>query len=320
MSSEFDLIRRHFTRATPGAVLGVGDDAALLALTPGCQWAVSTDMLVSGRHFFPDTDPEGLGHKAMAVNLSDLAAMGARPRWATLALALPEADEAWLSAFARGLYALADAHRVELVGGDTTRGPCNISITVMGEVGVDQALRRDAARLGDDIWVSGELGGAALALRHLRGELDLGEHAAACLERLQRPQPRVELGLRLVGLAHAAIDLSDGLLADLGHILERSGVGAVIDRASIPVADAFALFSNKFPNEFPHEFDACALAGGDDYELCFTAAPERADALRQVALECGVAVTRIGQITATPGLRDALGRVFDHTKGYDHFA
>ncbi len=312
MSSEFDLIRRHFTRATPGAVLGVGDDAALLALTPGRQLAVSTDMLVSDRHFFSDTDPDALGHKAMAVNLSDLAAMGARPRWATLALALPEADEAWLSAFARGLYALADAHGVELVGGDTTRGPRNISITVLGEVGVGQALRRDAARVGDDVWVSGALGGAALALRHLRGELDLGAEAAHCLERLQRPQPRVELGLRLGDLAHAAIDLSDGLLADLGHILERSGVGAVIDCAAIPVAGAFS--------SFPQHFDACALAGGDDYELCFTAASECADALRQAALECGVAVTRIGQITATPGLQDAHGRVFEHTRGYDHFA
>lgn len=312
MSSEFDLIRRYFTRATPGAVLGVGDDAALLALTPGCQLAVSTDMLVSGRHFFPDTDPEALGHKAMAVNLSDLAAMGARPRWATLALALPEADEAWLSAFARGLYALADAHGVELVGGDTTRGPLNLCVTVLGEVGVGQALRRDAARVGDDVWVSGVLGEAALALRHLRGELDLGTEAAHCLARLQRPQPRVELGFRLGDLAHAAIDLSDGLLADLGHILERSGVGAEIDRAAIPVARAFALF--------PHEFEACALAGGDDYELCFTAPPECADALRQVALECGVGVARIGRITTTLGLQDAQGRVFEHTRGYDHFA
>lgn len=312
MSSEFDLIRRHFTRPTPGAVLGVGDDAALLALTPGRQLAVSTDMLVSGQHFFSDTDPEALGHKALAVNLSDLAAMGARPRWATLALALPEIDEAWLTAFARGLYALADAHGVELVGGDTTRGPLNICITVLGEFEPGQALRRDAAQPGDDIWVSGDLGGAALALRHLRGELDLGEYAASCLERLQRPQPRVELGLRLSGLAHAAIDLSDGLLADLGHILERSGVGAVIDRASIPVAAAFA--------DFQQYFDVCALAGGDDYELCFTAAPACADALRQAALECGVAVTRIGRITEAPNLVDAEGRIFAHTKGYDHFA
>ena len=312
MSSEFDLIRRHFTRPTPGAVLGVGDDAALLALTPGRQLAVSTDMLVSGQHFFSDTDPEALGHKALAVNLSDLAAMGARPRWATLALALPEIDEVWLSAFARGLYALADAHGVELIGGDTTRGPLNICITVLGEFEPGQALRRDAAQPGDDIWVSGELGGAALALRHLRGELDLGEHAAPCLGRLQRPQPRVELGLRLSGLAHAAIDLSDGLLADLGHILERSGVGAVIDQASIPVAGAFA--------DFPPYFEACALAGGDDYELCFTATPECADALRQAALECGVAVTRIGRITEGPDLVDAEGRVFAHTRGYDHFA
>ncbi len=316
MSSEFDLIRRHFTRAMPGVAsgvaLGVGDDAALLALTPGHQLAVSTDMLVSGRHFFPDTDPEALGHKALAVNLSDLAAMGARPRWATLALALPEADEAWLSAFARGLYALADVHDVELVGGDTTRGPLNISITVLGEIEPGQALRRDAAQVGDDIWVSGELGGAALALRHLRGELDLGIDAARCLERLHRPQPRVGLGLRLNGLAHAAIDLSDGLLADLGHILERSGVGAALDRAVIPCAAAFA--------GFPQHFDACALAGGDDYELCFTATPARAEAVLQAAVASGVVVTRIGRITEAPDLVDAQGRVFEHTRGYDHFA
>ncbi|MBM4189225.1 MAG: thiamine-phosphate kinase [Betaproteobacteria bacterium] len=318
--SEFDLIRRYFTRATPGAVLGVGDDAALLALTPGFQLAVSTDMLVSGRHFFPDTDPEWLGHKALAVNLSDLAAMGARPRWVTLALALPEANEAWLSAFARGLYALADAHGVELIGGDTTRGPLNICITVLGEVEPGQALRRDAAGVGDDIWVSGELGGAALALRHLRGELDLGAAADRALERLHRPLPRVALGLRLRGLAHAAIDLSDGLLADLGHILEHSGVGAVLDRAAIPAATPFsAEFAAAFADFKPY-FDGCVLAGGDDYELCFTAAPGCADAVRKAAAECGVAVTRIGWITEALDFVDTEGRVFAHTKGYDHFA
>lgn len=309
--SEFDLIRSHFTRATPGAVLGVGDDAALLALTPGRQLVVSTDMLVSGRHFFSDADPESLGHKSLAVNLSDLAAMGARPRWALLALALPEADEAWLSAFSRGLYALADAHGVELVGGDTTRGPLNISITVLGEVAPGMALRRDAAQVGDDIWLSGELGGAALALRHLLGGQDLGEYTNPCLERLHRPQPRVDLGLRLAGLAHAAIDLSDGLLADLGHILERSGVGAMIDPASIPHAAAFS--------RFPELFETGVLAGGDDYELCFTAPSACADALRLAAAETGTTVTRIGHITAKPGLVDALGRIFDHTRGYDHF-
>ncbi len=310
--SEFDLIRRYFTRATPGAVLGVGDDAALLALTPGSQLAVSTDMLVSGRHFFANADPESLGHKALAVNLSDLAAMGAKPRWATLALALPEANEAWLSAFARGLYGLADAHGVELIGGDTTRGPLNLCITVLGELEPGQALRRDAACVGDDVWVSGELGGAALALRHLRGELDLGAAADLALERLHRPRPRLELGMRLRGLAHAAIDLSDGLLADLGHILELSGVGARLDRAAIPFAAGFS--------DFTAYFDVCALAGGDDYELCFTAAPTCADAVRQAARECEVAVTQIGRITERPELVDADGRVFAHTRGYDHFA
>ncbi|TSA21152.1 MAG: thiamine-phosphate kinase [Betaproteobacteria bacterium] len=310
--NEFDLIRRYFTRATPSAVLGVGDDAALLAVTPGQQLVVSTDMLVSGQHFFPATDPEALGHKTLAVNLSDLAAMGARPRWATLALALPAVDEAWLSAFSRGLFALADAHGVALVGGDTTRGPLNLCVTIMGEVAPCVALRRDAAQMGDMIWVSGELGGAALAVRHLRGEIDLGAAAGACLQRLHRPQPRVALGVALVGLAHAAIDVSDGLLADLGHILERSAVGAVIDPTAIPRAAAFATFFSAF--------DACVLAGGDDYELCFTAAPEQAAAIRAAATALGVAVTPIGFVVAESGIRDARGEVFAHTCGYDHFA
>lgn len=309
---EFDLIRRFFTRATPGAVLGVGDDAAVLALATGHHLVVSTDMLVSGQHFFPDADPESLGHKTLAVNLSDLAAMGATPRWATLSLALPEVDEAWLSAFARGLFALADAHGVALVGGDTTRGPLNLCVTIMGEAPPGTVLRRDAAQVGDMIWVSGELGGAALAVRHLRGEMDLGVHTVACLERLHRPQARVALGMALVGLAHAAIDVSDGLLADLGHILERSGVGATVDCAAVPAAAAFAVF--------PWAFDACALAGGDDYELCFTAAPSHAMAIRAAAAALGVAVTPIGTICAEQGLMDAHGRVLLHTGGYDHFA
>jgi thiamine-monophosphate kinase len=315
-TGEFDLIRRYFTRATPsaavsGVLLGVGDDAALLAVTKGQQLVVSTDMLVAGQHFFPDADPEALGHKTLAVNLSDLAAMGATPRWATLALALPSVDEAWLAGFARGLFALAAAHGVALVGGDTTRGPLNLCLTIMGEAAPGAVLRRDAAQVGDMIWVSGELGGAALAVRHLRGEIDLGADAGACLQRLHRPQPRVALGVALVGLAHAAIDVSDGLLADLGHILARSGVGAKIDVAAIPRAAAFAVHADHFT--------ACALAGGDDYELCFTAAPEQAAAIRAAA-PLGVAVTPIGYVVAEAGIMDARGDVFAHTSGYDHFA
>lgn len=308
MPSEFDLIARFFSRPAANAVLGVGDDCALLTPTPGHTLAVSTDMLVAGRHFFPDADPEALGHKALAVNLSDLAAMGATPRWALLALALPAADEAWLAAFSRGLYTLADVHGVALVGGDTTRGPLNISITVLGEVAADKALRRDAAQVGDDIWVSGELGGAALALAHLKGEIDLGIHAEACLQRLHRPTPRLALGRALSGVAHAAIDISDGLLADLAHILERSGVGAEIELSRLPLAPAFAAF--------PERVVSCALAGGDDYELCFTAPENLRDHIEALG------ATRVGEITAQSGcrVRDANGQPLTvATAGFDHF-
>ena len=239
MPSEFGLIQQFFTRPTPSAVLGVGDDAALLQLSAGKLLAVSSDMLVAGRHFLPDTDPYLLGHKTLAVNLSDLAAMGATPRWATLALALPAVDEAWLSAFSRGFFDLADRFGVELIGGDTTAGPLNLCVTIFGETDA-RPLRRDAAQVGDDIWVSGDLGGAALGLAHLLGETALNDNdAAACLARLHRPEPRVALGLALAALPRvAAIDISDGLLADLGHILECSAVGAEIALAILPALPA----------------------------------------------------------------------------------
>ena len=238
---EFELIRRFFERpaAAGRARLGIGDDCALLDVPGGESLAVSTDMLVEGRHFFPDVDPEALGHKALAVNLSDLAAMGARPLGFTLALALPAADEAWLEAFSRGLFALADAQGCELVGGDTTRGPLALCVTVHGTVPPALALRRDGARAGDDLWVSGALGAAALAVeRRLRGE----PVPAGALARLDRPEPRVALGLGLRGLARAAIDLSDGLAGDLGHVLARSSaaagvpLGAALERDALPVA------------------------------------------------------------------------------------
>src|SRR5258706_3945612 len=209
--SEFDLIARYFTRAPRHTTLAVGDDAALFSVSPGCELAASTDMLVEGVHFFPDVDPQALGHKALAVNLSDLAAMGARPRWAMLSLALPDVDTQWLDGCSRGFFALADKHGVDLIGGDTTRGPRNICVQIMGEVGKGKALRRDGAKVGDDIWVSGELGDAAMAVAHRRGELAL-ERAALdrCIGRLNRPVPRVALGLELGALAHSAIDVSDG--------------------------------------------------------------------------------------------------------------
>ncbi len=315
---EFDLIARYFTRATPGAVLGVGDDCALLAPTPGMQLAVSSDMLLEGRHFSPQDGPAGIGHKALAVNLSDLAAMGATPRWATLAIALPEPNDAWLGAFARGFFRLAEQHGIELVGGDTTRGALTISMTVMGEVPPGLALRRDGAQAGDDIWVSGVLGSAAMALAYRQGRLSMEQiDAARVLPALYLPTPRIALGIALRGIASSAIDISDGLLADLGHILERSGKGAQLAFDALPTL--------AVTQTYLHETVArdCVLAGGDDYELCFTAPANRHDAVRAAAADAGVAVTRIGQIRSEPGLdvHDADGQPLPYDKtGYDHFA
>jgi thiamine-monophosphate kinase len=315
---EFSLIAKHFTRATPGAVLGVGDDCALLAPTPGMQLAVSSDMLLEGRHFSPQDSPAGIGHKSLAVNLSDLAAMGATPRWATLAIALPEENDAWLTAFTRGFFRLADLHGIELVGGDTTRGALTLSITVMGEVPPGQALRRDGAQAGDDIWVSGVLGSAALALAYRQGRLFMEQiDAARVLPALYLPTPRVALGIALRGIAHSAIDISDGLLGDLGHILERSGVGARLEFSALPTLPVV--------QSYLHETVAreCVLAGGDDYELCFTAPADRRDAIHAAAAGADVSVTRIGQITAESGLNviDADGLSIPYRKtGYDHFA
>ncbi len=319
---EFELIRRHFQRAAaPGGavVLGIGDDCALLQPSPGHQLAISSDMLVEGRHFFPDVDPEALGHKALAVNLSDLAAMGARPLGFTLALALPAADGDWLARFSRGLFALADAHACPLVGGDTTRGPLNLCVTVFGEVLPGHALRRDAARAGDDLYISGRTGEARLALEHLRGtDWARNAHGADLRDRLERPTPRNALGTALAAVpgAHAAIDLSDGLMGDLGHILQASAVGADIDLPALPVAPAL----QGLPE--PQRLE-CLLAGGDDYELAFTARPEARAAIGQAAAASGTVVTRIGRITAGPGLRllDATGQpVALRAASFDHFA
>jgi len=316
--SEFDLIRRYFTRATPGAELGVGDDAALLRVTPGMELAESSDMLVAGTHFLPDADPCLLGHKALAVNLSDLAAMAAQPRWALLSLALPQADEAWLQQFSAGFFALAERYGVELVGGDTTRGPLNLCVTVMGEVPQGAALRRSGAQAGDDIWVSGVLGDAALALAQLKGEVQLPENDfAACAQRLHRPEPRVELGLALRGIANSAIDVSDGLLADLGHILESSGSGAELNFDALPVSAA--LQSCLLQPLGRH----CALAGGDDYELCFTAPLARREAIQQISRKLDLPLARIGTIVSGSGctVHTEDGRAITlGESGYDHFA
>jgi len=314
---EFDLIARYFTRPAPRADLGVGDDCALLpAPAPGEQLAVSTDMLVEGRHFLPDADPQALGHKALAVNLSDLAAMGAQPLAFTLALALPQSDAQWLQPFAAGLFALAQAHDIALVGGDTTRGPRNLCITVLGTLPRGQALLRSGARDGDDIWVSGCVGDARLALGHRLGEwtLDAATLAAAA-PRLDRPTPRLALGQALRGVAHAAIDVSDGLLADLGHILQRSGVGATVEVDACPASAALQAQDVARRRQ-------CQLAGGDDYELVFTAPAAARDAVLAAARRAATAVTRIGRIQAQPGLRlvDAGGQVVDNVyAGFDHF-
>jgi thiamine-monophosphate kinase len=324
---EFDLIRRYFTRPTPGAELGVGDDAALLRTAPGTELAVSTDMLVSGTHFFSDADPFSLGIKTLAVNLSDMAAMGATPRWALLSLSLPEENPAWLQRFSDGFFALADQHNVELVGGDTTRGPLNLCVTIMGEAPVGTALRRSGAQAEDEIWVSGRLGEAALALAHLQGKLQLpAPEFADCAIRLHQPQPRVALGIALRGLATSAIDISDGLLADLGHILECSGTGAEIKFDALPVSPLLGSFTNVQPGENSKASDLamhCILAGGDDYELCFTAPAARRAEIEALADKLGLPLARVGVIVAGSGcvVRTADGRVIQtKEKGYDHFA
>jgi thiamine-monophosphate kinase len=313
---EFDLIARYFKRPVTRSVLGVGDDCALLAPAPGMQLAVSSDMLLEGRHFLSTVAPERLGHKALAVNLSDLAACGARPLAFTLALALPAADETWLAPFASGLLALADEQGCELVGGDTTRGPLAICITVFGEVPAGQALLRSGARAGDDIWVSGTVGDARLALEVFRGTLSLPpDQLEAARARMERPTPRVALGRALRGIASAAIDISDGLLGDLGHVLRASAVGARID------ADAAAtLLAAPLDDERRLQY---VLAGGDDYELAFTAPAHKREDVERAARSVQTRVTRIGRIEGEPGVRivHTDGRaVTGEFASFDHFA
>ena len=320
--SEFELIRRYFTHRTLRTTLGVGDDAALVRPASGMELAISADMLVEGRHFRPRADPALLGHKSLAVNLSDMAAMGARPRWATLALALPRADARWLEAFAGGFMKLARAHRVDLVGGDTTRGPLTICVQIMGEVKRGQALRRDAAKAGDDIWVSGELGAAALAVAAAEGRIKLPRGELRVLEqRLHAPTPRVSLGLALAGVARSAIDISDGLLADLGHVCERSALAAVIEWEALP--------ATPFVRAQAQHSDAAVralLAGGDDYELCFTAPRARRARVLAAAKRARTGVALIGRIAKRERgqplvqVLDSVGRPFPvRWKGYDHF-
>ncbi len=321
---EFDLIAKYFDRPVRRAALGIGDDCALFAPAPGMQIATSCDMLVEGRHFLSTVAPERLGHKALAVNLSDLAACGAEPLAFTQALALPRADEAFHGGFSRGLLALADAHGCELIGGDTTQGPLNICISVFGQVPVtlaaSGALLRSGARAGDDLYVSGLLGDARLALEVFRGALSLaGRDFDAVRDALELPQPRIALGLVLRGVASSAIDVSDGLLGDLEHILQRSGVDAVIEIDALPRSAVLRTQPLAVQR-------LCTLSGGDDYELLFTAPAERAAQVMAAGASAGVALTRIGCIVARGGalpaarLIDAEGRPVAHPHAsFDHF-
>jgi thiamine-monophosphate kinase len=317
---EFDLIAKYFTRPARRSPLGVGDDCALLAPAPGMQLAVSCDMLVEGRHFLPTVDPARLGHKALAVNLSDLAACGARPLAFMLALSMPRVDEVFLAGLARGMFALADEHDIDLVGGDTTAGPLTLCVTVFGEVPPGLALLRSGARPGDDIWVShaagGGLGDARLALEMFRGRLPVSPGFERLRRAMECPQPRVGLGVALRGVASSAIDVSDGLVGDLGHILERSGVGASVDLDALPRSELLAAMPLAVQRE-------CTAAGGDDYELLFTAPSDRRAAVRAAAAASGVDVTPIGFIEAVPGLRliDAMRHPIEPGfAGFDHFA
>ncbi|MBC3831089.1 thiamine-phosphate kinase [Undibacterium amnicola] len=319
MLSEFDLIKQYFVQnyaADSRIALGIGDDCALINPSPGMQLAISSDMLVSGRHFFPDADPYHLGHKCLAVNLSDLAAMGAKPLAFTLALSLPEANPNWLLPFSKGLLDLAQTHHCRLIGGDTTKGPLNICITIFGELPPGTALRRDAAQVDDDIWVSGTLGDARLALAAYWKELPLSpeDHRQAAT-RMHTPTPRIELGIALRGIAHAALDISDGLIGDLGHILESSKLGASLFIDRLPAGPVLRQQSLEQRRTF-------TLAGGDDYELCFTAPVHQREAVIAAGIASNTNVTRIGKIEANQGLRlldDNHQTIKLSLQAFDHF-
>ncbi len=318
---EFDLIARYFTRPARRAVVGVGDDCALWQPQAGMQLAISTDMLVEGRHFLNTVSPQRLGHKSLAVNLSDLAASGAKPLAFTLSLALPRIDEAWLKGFSEGLLALADLHQCELIGGDTTQGPLTIGITVFGEVPPGDALLRNGAQVGDDIYISGSVGDARLALEVFRGNLSVSaEDFESSRLRMEQPEPRVALGMALRGIANACIDVSDGLAGDLGHMLKASQTGAVLTTDWIQDSAAISVALQALP--FARRLDM-ALAGGDDYELLFTAPPDQADAVQEAANDCDVSITCIGRITSGSGLQvlDAQGLPMSRRfASFDHFS
>jgi len=312
---EFEIIERFFVRS-PGDVavqLGIGDDAAVVEAAGPI--AVAVDTLVAGTHFPDHHDARSVGHRSLAVNLSDLAAVGATPRWATLALTLPAADEHWIESFASGFFALAERYRVSLIGGDTTRGPLSVTVQVIGDQ-THRPMLRSGGRVGDRIFVSGSLGAASAALDFLGRDVSERSSAAdALIQRFSFPEPRVDLGLALSGLAHAAIDVSDGLVADLNHLCARSGCGAVVDLDALPMSEALR---SMYP---PEQAEQLALHGGDDYELCFCIAPADADRVRETAVRVGIPVTDIGELTATgtiEGRRDGLSVELE-PQGFVHF-
>jgi len=315
MASEFELIHNYFqsTDLPDDVTLGVGDDAALLNMPEGHQLVVTVDTLIEGVHFPVNTSPEDIGHKALAVNLSDLAAMGASPRWVTLALSLPSADESWVAKFAQGFMALAKKYGVSLVGGDTTRGALSITVQAMGWVNNAMSLLRSAASEGDDIYVSGTIGDAGLALQMLSGQ---GVIPDSLLKALNLPEPRIDLGMALNVIANASIDVSDGLIADLGHILEASEVGAELSLDSMPYSSDVKQWLETGNDEI------LPMTWGDDYELLFTASPEHASAIQALSVRLDLPLTRIGKITEQPGLRifTPEGEITNVAgTGYDHF-
>lgn len=317
---EFDFIRRYLVHQPnrPDVVLGIGDDAAIVRAQAGQDWCISADMLLAGRHFFGDERPEDIAHKIVAVNLSDMAAMGAVPSWILLSAALPELDEAWLTPFCQGLFAIAAEYGVALIGGDTTRGDYVFNLTIAGQVPTGTALRRSGAHVGDDVWVSGQVGLAAAALQHRLGELSLPPALLQrCNRSLQRPTPRISTAVGLRSLAHAALDVSDGLAQDLSHVLRASGVGARILAHHIP---GDADLQRLLP---PAQYRQLVLAGGDDYELLFTAAPAERAAIEALALSTGVPLSIIGTITAQSGVLNIIDEKGEPIvlckQGFDHF-
>lgn len=317
MSPEFNLIQTYFNRKTQHTDLSVGDDAALISVGNQHQLAISSDMLVAGTHFFADAPPYTIGWKSLAVNISDMAAMSAKPKWITLAIALPHQDTTWLEAFANGLFDCAKQFNIDLIGGDTTRGPLTINVTIMGEVTHGAAITRSGAQINDDIWVSGELGSAALALAHLQDRMYLSETSFShALHHLQLPQPKLALGLALQGIASSCIDISDGLLADLGHILSASRLGAELNYAAMPIMKEM---QSQHLNPFVQQ---CVLSGGDDYELCFTAPLHCRETIIKLSQTLELPISLIGKTTNGSELNIShQGETLSiHTKGFDHFA